>query len=445
MIGSPHALVIDDEAVMRDSCREILEKMGFRVRAEENGEAGLGRFSEEAFDLVLLDLKMPGMGGQETLVELVRRDPEAVIVVITGYATVQSAVEAMRTGAYDFLPKPFTPEEFRIVVRRAIERRELLVENRRLRSLAETGASDHGIVGESAAIREVLALVERFGPTDSTVLVLGESGTGKELVARALHAASPRSQGPFVAVDCGTINEGVFESELFGHVRGAFTGAVDDKVGRFEQADGGTLFLDEIGSLSLAAQARLLRAIAEREVTRVGDGRVIRVDVRIVAATNRDLEAAIREGEFREDLDYRLRVCPIELPPLRDRREDVPLLAEHFLRKYDALRRRRHEGFTPEALDALRAYPWPGNVRELENVVERAVILADDPLVRPSDILLRRPRSDEASASVRLEDVERRHVLEVLGQEQGNKSRAAEVLGIDRKTLREKLRRWEVE
>jgi len=318
---------------MRDCCVQILSREGCRVESAEDGRSGLERVREELFDVVILDLRMPGLNGLELLDRIVQDSPETVVIVITGYATVESAVEAMKRGAYDFIPKPFTPKVLRAIVARALEKRRLAAETAYLRSEMERLRGVDSLIGESPAMRAIKQLVKRAGLTDSTVLVSGESGTGKELAARALHHHSPRRERPFVTVDSGSLVENLIESELFGHVKGAFTGATSDRRGRFELAHGGTLFLDEVANLSPPVQSKLLRALQEREITKVGSAQVIKVDVRIIAATNRDLLNEVSSGTFREDLFYRLSVIPINLPPLRERKDDIPFLADHFVRK----------------------------------------------------------------------------------------------------------------
>jgi len=443
-------LVIDDEESMRDSCQQTLSRDGNRVEVAEDGSRGLAMLERESFDLVILDLKMPGLSGMEVLKKIRERDPEAMVIVITGYATVESAVEAMKRGAYDFIPKPFTPGSLRVIVRRALDRRELALENVLLRGELKASFGPEVIIGQSESMKKVEELVRKVGPTDTTVLISGESGTGKELVARAIHRHSSRRDKPFVVVDCGSLVENLFESELFGHVKGSFTGATATKYGRFELANGGTLFFDEIGNISINIQTKLLRVLQEREVTKVGSSQVIKVDVRIVAATNKDLQKAVKAGTFREDLFYRLSVVPITLPPLRERRDDIPLLANHFLRKYNKKRRKNIRAISDRAMKALVEYNWPGNVRELENAIERAVVLAENDVVKPSDLLyygltVETPSTSDAGGAQRLIDLEREHIAKTLKMFNGHRGKAAKSLGIDRKTLRVKLKRYGIE
>ena len=445
-------LVVDDEESMRDSCRQTLSRDGNRVEVAENGSKGLTMLAAESFDIVILDLKMPGLSGMEVLKKIKEDNPEAMVIVITGYATVESAVEAMRSGAYDFIPKPFTPDSLRAIVKRALNRRELALENVLLRGELRASFGPEVIVGQSESMRKIEELVQKVGPTDSTVLVSGESGTGKELVARAIHRYSSRKDKPFVAVDCGSLVENLFESELFGHVKGSFTGATATKYGRFELANGGTLFFDEIGNIGINIQTKLLRVLQEREITKVGSAQIIKVDVRIVAATNKDLRKAVEAGTFREDLFYRLSVVPITLPPLRERRDDIPLLADYFLKKYNTKRKKNIRAISDRAMNALIEYDWPGNVRELENAIERAVVLAGNDVVKPSDLLYyglsvetpSRPDTDTAEPQ-RLVDVEKDHIAKALKMFNGHKGKTAKWLGIDRKTLRSKLKRYAIE
>jgi len=448
--GQANILVIDDEETMRDSCRQTLSRDGSRVAVAEDGSRGLAMLKKESFDLVILDLKMPGLSGMEVLKKIKEEDPEVVVVVITGYATVESAVEAMKIGAYDFIPKPFTPESLRAIVKRALDKRELALENVLLRGELKASFGPDVIVGQSKLMKKVEELVRKVGPTDTTVLISGESGTGKELVARAIHRHSSRRDKPFVAVDCGSLVENLFESELFGHVKGSFTGATATKYGRFELANGGTLFFDEIGNISINIQTKLLRVLQEREVTKVGSSQVIKVDVRIVAATNKDLQKAVKAETFREELFYRLSVVPITLPALRERRDDISLLATHFLSKYNKKRRKNIRAISERAMEALVEYDWPGNVRELENAIERAVVLAENDVVKPSDLLyygltVERSLRSDVSEAQRLIDVEREHITKTLKMFDGHKGKTAESLGIDRKTLRSKLRRYGIE
>jgi len=408
MSSQAKILVIDDEESIRDSCQKTLSRSGNRVEVAEDGLSGLAMLEKESFDLVILDLKMPGMSGMEVLDKIKEDDPEATVIVITGYATIESAVEAMKRGAYDFIPKPFTPDSLRVIVKRALEKRQLALENVLLRGELKSSFGPEAIIGQSESMKKVEQLVRKVGPTDTTVLISGESGTGKELVARAIHHHSSRREKPFVAVDCGSLVENLFESELFGHVKGSFTGATATKYGRFELANGGTLFFDEIGNISMNIQTKLLRVLQEREITKVGSSQVVKIDVRIVAATNKDLQEAVKTGMFREDLFYRLSVVPVALPALRERRDDIPLLANHFLKKYNQKRGKN-----------IKAFYY--------------------------GLTVETPSKSEVGEAKRLVDLEREHITKTLKMFNGHKGKTAESLGIDRKTLRSKLKRFGME
>ncbi len=450
MSSQANILVIDDEESMRDSCRQTLARAAHKVQVAQDGPTGLAMLEKEFFDLVILDLKMPGLSGMAVLDRIRHEYPGIVVIVITGYATIESAVEAIRSGAYDFLPKPFTPDALRAIVARALDRRALALENILLRDELKASFGPEAIVGQSEGMKEVEDLVRKVSPTDTTVLVCGESGTGKELVARAIHRHSSRNDKPFVVVDCGSLVETLFESELFGHVKGSFTGATATKYGRLELANGGTVFFDEIGNISINIQTKLLRVLQERQITKVGSSQVINVDVRVVAATNKDLHQAAQTGTFRDDLFYRLSVVPITLPPLRDRRGDIPLLADYFLRKYNQKRKKTVRAISDRAMKALVEYDWPGNVRELENAIERAVVLTENEVIEPSDLLyyglsVETPSSLGVEGPQRLADVEKQHIARMLKRYAGQKGKTADALGIDRKTLRFKLRQYGLE
>jgi len=449
MNSQANILVVDDEETMRDSCQQALSQDGNRVEVAEDGSTALAMLEKESFDLVILDLKMPGLSGMEVLEKVKEEYPEVVVVVITGYATIESAVEAMKKGAYDFIPKPFTPDSLRVIVKRALEKRRLSLENVLLRTELKGRFGPEVIVGQGTSMQKVEELVRQVAPTDSTVLISGETGTGKELVARAIHSHSSRKDKPFIVVDCGGLVESLFESELFGHVKGSFTGATETKYGRFEVANGGTVFLDEIGNISMNIQTKLLRVLQEKEITRVGSSQVIKVDVRIVAATNKDLLKCVEEQTFREDMFYRLSVVPIVLPPLRERGEDIPLLANHFLKKYNEKREKSVTAISAEAMKVLTEYDWPGNVRELENVVERAVVLTKSRVIEPPDLWYyelgsKTPSSSDTDEVKSLADAEKGHIMRVVNMFDGHLGKASEALGIDRKTLRLKLRKYRI-
>ena len=442
-----HILVVDDDEVIRDACNQLLSGMKFDVKLAVDGNDGLEKIKKEAFDIVILDLKMPGLSGMELLKIVKEGNPETIVIVITGYATVESAVEAMKLGAYDFLPKPFTPEELRIIVRRAIDKRKLTLDNLRLKRELESTQEFEMIVGNSQGMRKIAKQIDKVGPTDSTVLITGESGTGKELVARAIHRHSARREMPFVTVDCSTLVENLFESELFGHVKGSFTGATATKHGRLELANNGTVFFDEISNIGLNVQAKLLRAIQEREITKVGSTQAVKIDIRIIAATNRDLLDCVKEGSFREDLFYRLSVVPIHLPPLREREDDIPLLANHFLNKYNKKRRKSIQGISNPAMNALVNYDWPGNVRELENTIERAVVLTEHRFIESHDLSyygFNVGIAPDSSKETALADIEKAHIEKTLKIYNGHKMKVAEALGIDRKTLRLKIKKYDI-
>lgn len=448
-----NVLVIDDDESIREGCTQALTEEGYRARSAGDGESGLAWVSRESFDLVVLDLKMPRLDGMQVLERLRSESPNTAVVIITGYGSIESAVRAVRNGAFDYLAKPFTPEVLTEVVRRAVEHQRALMQRQCLRTAVRDGVGNRVLVGKSAAMQDVERLVQRVAPTDATVLLVGETGVGKELVARAIHQNSERRDGPFVAVDCASLVEGLFESEMFGHTRGAYTGATETTTGKFELAHGGTLFLDEVGNISRDGQAKLLRAIQEREVSRVGSNRRVRVDVRIVAATNNDLLRDIREGRFRQDLFFRLSVVPIQVPPLRERGGDIVLLAEHFLRRHRSRRNPRVVAFTDAALVALNGYRWPGNVRELENAVERALVMARGDHIDANDLLFFGSSLAPSEACVDegiegtgiLARAERREIERVLRSCGWQQTRAAALLGISRKTLREKIRRYGLE
>jgi DNA-binding NtrC family response regulator len=435
-------LVVDDDQSSRELLARILTSAGHRVTALSDGrEAVAALDAGDPPDLVVSDIRMAEMDGLQVIDAFRERAPETPVILVTAFGNIDGALEAIRRGAADYLSKPYDVDAIQLVVARALQHRALAMENRALRRGLRDRYRLENVVGRSEAMLQVYKTAARVASTDATVLIQGESGTGKELVARAIHTASPRASGPFVAVDCGAIAEGVLESELFGHTRGAFTGAQAARRGLFEEAHHGTLFLDEIGDVGPNLQARLLRALQEGTIRRVGANDPITVDVRIVAATNRDMEAAVKQGTFRADLYYRLHVVSIRIPPLRERREDIPLLAEHFAQKHG-----RPEGsaISPEAREILVAYDWPGNVRELENAVARALALNPSGVVIPEDlpdaIRLARPEPSPVPLPPpgdrpTLAELERRYASQVLLETGGNKTRAAEVLGIDRKTL----------
>jgi two-component system response regulator AtoC len=437
---APLILVADDDQVARELLAEALGREGYRVRAAAGGEECLRLAEADLFELALVDLRMPGLDGVAVLKRLAVIQPDLPVVILTAFASIETAIEAVNSGAYDYLSKPFRMDEIKVVVRRTLEARRLARENRQYRQELHARFGIEGLIGQSRQMVEIYKLVARVAALDTTVLIEGETGTGKELLARAIHHASARAARPFVVVDCTSLPEALFESELFGHERGAFTGAVAARRGLFETSAGGTCFLDEIGELTAPLQAKLLRVLQERTIRRVGGNNSIPVDVRIVAATNQELRKLVVDGGFRDDLYYRLAVVTVTMPPLRERPVDVPLLARHFLDKLAHAGGRPAKQLSPEALDLLAAYHWPGNVRELEHVIERAVALSSGDAVLPDDLPPQVRQEPEhaprlPTAEMTLEDVKRWYVTKVLDDLGGNKLRAAEALGIDRRTL----------
>ncbi len=437
-------LVVDDEFSVRDSLRGWFRKDGYRVEVAENATEALRRLEESSWDVVLLDIKMPGMDGLELQQRIHQIDPEIVTIMITAYASVETAVQALKQGAFDYITKPIDPDELSHIVRKALEQRRLRTENLQLRQKIEELSQLGEIVGDSPQMQKVLELVKSVAEADATVLIRGESGTGKELIAQAIHANSRRRYFPIVPVNCGALPETLLESELFGHEKGAFTGALYRRKGKLEMADGGTLFLDEVGTVSLKTQVELLRVIETKEFVRVGGSKPIRVDFRVICATNQNLEKLVEQGAFREDLYYRINVFSIYLPPLRERRSDVPLLATHFLRKYALQMNKAFTEIAPEAMDLLVRHEWPGNVRELANAIERALVVGKPPAVRPSDLPLQiSARSDNVPADS-LAAMEKAHIARILERSGWNITRAAETLKIDRVTLYNKIKKYEL-
>jgi len=432
-------LIVDDEEIVRQSLADWLEKEGYAAETAPDGVTALSMLAHGEWDLVLVDLKMPGMDGLQVLDAARQARPALAVVMITAYATVETAVKAIKLGAADYIVKPFDPEELSVLVRRLLEQQAIVHENAVLRKALRREFQFHDIVSHSPAMQRALDLARSAAQTCSTLLILGESGTGKEVLARAVHAESPRSRAPFVAVSCAALPDTLLESELFGHERGAFTGANARRKGTFEVADAGTLFLDEIGDISPKLQLDLLRVLEERRFCRVGGTERVDVDVRIIAATNRDLRKAVAAQQFREDLFYRLNVIPITLPPLRDRREDIPLLVETLVERLSLELKRPLDGLSREALARLMAYPFPGNIRELRNILERAAVTAPGPIIQAVDLSL--PQTDAGSDGT-LESVEKQHIIHVLEQTGGNISQAARVLDIDRVTLYNKIRKY---
>jgi DNA-binding NtrC family response regulator len=439
-------LAVDDDTVACQLLVEILSDEGYEVESAAGGVEAIEHLEKGFYDLIITDLKMPGLDGLEVLRRYKEQSPETLVILVTAFGSMESAIEAMKEGAFNYVSKPFREDEIKIVVRRALDQRRLLQENDRYRQeITRTYGLDQ-IVGHSRPMTEVYKTVGMITGRNSTVLIQGESGTGKELIARAIHYNGPRAAKAFVVVNCAALPEPLLESEMFGHVRGAFTGAVTSKKGLFEEAEGGTLFLDEIGEMSLSLQAKLLRALQEREVRRVGANDAIRVNVRIIAATNQPLDLRVKEGRFREDLLYRFRVVTVTLPPLRERREDIPLLADYFLKHHAAEIKKEGLSFSPQAIEVMYRYDWPGNVRELQHAIEQAVVLTTGRIIVPEDLpitIRSNPAGEELPSFplMSLEELQRRYLIRVL-REIPNRTEVAKILGIDRRTLYRMARRY---
>jgi len=446
-VANARILIADDESASREALGELLTRWGHRIEEADDGNQALKRAIESLPDVIITDLVMPRMDGLWLLRALREEVPHVPVILLTGRGTIDVAVEAIREGAYDFLEKPIDGHRLRLVLERALEKKETLQQVASLRSRLER-AEDRGFIGQSAPMREVFSLVEKVAPSKASVVITGESGTGKEMVARAVHRLSPRADKPFVAINCSAIPASLMESEIFGHERGAFTGADQRRLGCFELADGGTIFLDEVGELPVELQAKFLRVLEEERLRRLGGKAEIAVDVRVICATNRDLKQQIKVGQFREDLYFRLNVFNLHLPPLKDRVDDIPLLAQHFVGKFSAEAGKKVQGCAPEALDALRGYAWPGNVRELRNTIERAVILCDGELIGRDDLPAELAGIEAEGIMLKLtlgmplREVEKEYILRSLRRNGGNKARTAELLGISEKTLYNKLNRY---
>jgi DNA-binding NtrC family response regulator len=435
-------LIVDDELVVRDSLTKWFREDGYRVQAAEDAAHALRLMDAGPWDVVLLDIKMPGMSGLELQQQLKKIDKNATIIMITAFASVESAVQALKDGAFDYVTKPVDPDHLTHLVKNAMQHKKLTDENIRLRQHITELAKADELIGESPQMKKVVELAKAVAQTDTTAMIRGESGTGKEVIARTIHANSVRRYFPIIPVNCGAVPETLLESELFGHERGAFTGAQYRRKGKFELADGGTIFLDEVGTISPKMQVQLLRVIESKQFNRVGGNDPITSDFRIICATNRDLEAALREGAFREDLYYRLNVFSISIPPLRERRSDIPPLVYHFIQKYAAAMNKEVKDISPEALDLLVRYNWPGNIRELENVIERAMVLAKGTTITPDEIPFQMLAKQTVPADDSIEAVEKVHIEHILHKCNWNITRAAEVLDIDRVTLYHKIAKY---
>jgi DNA-binding NtrC family response regulator len=435
-------LIVDDELVVRDSLSKWFREDGYRVETAEDAAHALRLMDKGPWDIILLDIKMPGMSGLELQKQLKNIDKNACIIMITDFASVESAGQALKEGAFDYVTKPVDPDHLSHLVQNALKQKRLADENLRLRQQISELSQAELIVGESPQMKKVMELAKTVAQTDTTVMIRGESGTGKELIARTIHANSARRYFPIIAVNCGAVPETLLESELFGHERGAFTGARYRRKGKFELADGGTIFLDEIGTISPKMQVQFLRVLETKQFTRVGGNEPISSDFRVICATNRDLEAAMKDGTFREDLYYRLNVFTISIPPLRERRTDIPLLVQHFIQKYATIMNKPVREITPEALDLLMRYSWPGNVRELENVIERAMVVSKHTAICPSDLPFQLVSAQPAPSDDTLEAVERAHVEKILQRTGWNITQAAHILDIDRVTLYNKIARY---
>jgi DNA-binding NtrC family response regulator len=446
-------LLVDDEAKIREILKLVLEKEGYQVHTSKNGSEALSALENEYFDVMITDLKMPKMDGLELMREIKQKGIKVNVVFITAYADIKDAVEAIKLGAFDYLEKNFKMEELLSVIKGAVKEQKMIGENESLKKKLAEHDSFFGIIGESPKIKEIKDLIIKIANSQASVLLTGESGTGKEMFARAIHMCSKRKNKPFVAINCAALPQTLLESELFGYEKGAFTGALKQKKGKFEQANEGTIFLDEIGEMNIQTQSKLLRVLQEREYERVGGLETIKIDIRVITATNRDLEEAIKAGDFREDLYYRINVIPIHIPPLRERREDIPLLAEYFLKKFNVDYRKNIELISMEVIDIFMEYDWPGNIRELKNVIERAVAIAEPDVdilmphhLRPQLICPKKEKDLlEIQDGLSLADFEKYYIYNTLKKVNWNKSKAAQILGINRQTLYNKMRELNIE
>ena len=445
MTKMPNILVVDDEAAIRESLKDWLMEDGYSVALAIDGENAIAMVQESQYDVILLDLKMPGIDGLETMRRIKGISPDSEVLMMTAYASVDTAVQAMKEGAFDYLVKPFDPDEVDLQIKKILAHREMRIENIMLRKRLEEQYQYDEIIGKSEVMQEIFDLIDRVAPSDSTVLITGESGTGKELIAQALHGNSNRCFMPFVAINCGSLPDSLLESELFGYEKGAFTGADHTKRGRFEMAQGGTILLDEIGDISLKTQVDLLRVLQQKEITRLGGESTIDVDVRILAATNRDLSAFIKKGDFREDLFYRLNVISIHVPPLRERKEDIPLLANAFIKQQCMEMNKEIVKISSGVLRQLMDYHWPGNVRELENIIERALVIGSGKEIMSDDLPFSRKDISAPDSPKSLKMMEKAHIIKILEQAKWNISKAARELDIDRQTLYNKMNKYAIQ
>ena len=437
-------LIVDDEFVVRDSLYNWFRDDGYKVETAENANEALKKIQDKTFDIALLDIKMPGIDGIELQKRINKVASDITVIIITAYASVNTAVQALKEGAFDYITKPFDPDELSHLVKNAIMQRNLKAENNHLKEQIKELSRFEEIIGESTAIQKVFELVETVSNTDSTVMIRGESGTGKELIARAIHSRSNRRFFPIITINCGAMAEGLMESELFGHEKGAFTGAQYRRKGKFEMADGGTMFFDEIGNIGMKMQMELLRVIETKDFSRVGGNETINVDFRIICASNLSLEDAVKDGLFREDLYYRLNVFTINIPPLRERRSDIPLLVKHFIKKYSKIMNKNVLGIESKAMDTLLKYKWPGNVRELENAIERAMVIGKNENITLADLSFQFDNFNSMPESETIADVERMHILKILKSTDWNISRSADILKIDRVTLYNKIKKYQL-
>ncbi|UCE52157.1 MAG: sigma-54-dependent Fis family transcriptional regulator [Desulfobacterales bacterium] len=444
-MNSTKILIVDDELIMRESLSGWLERDGHSVQTASSGEEALEKLNATRFDILLLDIKMEGMSGLEVLSKVKETDPDAAVVMITAYGSIPTAIEAMKNGAFDYMLKPFDPNELGVLIEKIIQQQEQAREVLYLKEQYKERTRFESMIAQSKPMQEIFDLICDAAPMDSTVLITGETGTGKGLAAKAIHTNSSRCKGPFVTVNCGAIPEHLLESELFGHQKGAFTDAKETKRGRLELAHGGTLFLDEIGEIGMRMQIDLLRVLEDRVFYRVGGTQPMEADFRVIAATNRDLQNAIKEGSFREDLFYRLNVISFQMPPLKARKEDLPLLAEHFLYRFSQETNKPIDKISREAMDELMLYDWPGNIRELENAVERAVVVGKGREILPKDLPIFCYESSPVPQSNTLQEVEKAHIQKILAENQWNIARSAKILGIDRSTLYSKIKRYDIQ